>query len=111
MMDHLAGVKAAMGLLADEGQAPTLAGEHGAHRGVVLSSEAKSLASVSSDLPVNGGAPSGAAGSALSGGGSTALYALLIALAGFAGGLWGRLQEVPVRWRSVTIVALNERPG
>jgi hypothetical protein len=59
-----------------------------------------------------GGAPSGgAAGAGGGGGGSAALYALMIALAAVAGGLCGRVQLVPVRWRSVTIVALNERPG
>ena len=62
--------------------------------------------------PFTGGAPSGAAGSALSSGnGSTALYALVLALAALAGGFWGRVKLVPVSWRSVTIVALNERPG
>jgi hypothetical protein len=62
--------------------------------------------------PLTGGAPSGAAGAGSSGGGgSAALYALVIALAALAGGLWGRLELVPVRWRSVAIVALNERPG
>jgi hypothetical protein len=35
----------------------------------------------------------------------------VISRAAFAGGIWGRLQLVPVHWRSVTIVALNERPG
>jgi hypothetical protein len=35
----------------------------------------------------------------------------MIALAALAGGLSSRLQLVPVRWRSVAIVALNERPG
>ena len=43
--------------------------------------------------------------------GSAGLYALMIAIAAFAAGLWGRLQLVLVRWRSVAIVALNERPG
>ena len=61
--------------------------------------------------PLTGGAPSGAAGAASGGVGSAGLYALMIAIAACAGGLWGRLQLVPVRWRSVAIVALNERPG
>jgi len=61
--------------------------------------------------PSGGGSQaSGAAGSGPSGGGG-ALFALLIALAASVGLLWGRLQLVPVRWRSVAIVALVERPG
>jgi hypothetical protein len=61
-------------------------------------------------LAPTGGAASGAAGAASSGGGF-AVYALLFVAAVLAAGLWSRLQLVPVRWRSVTIVALNERPG
>ena len=74
--------------------------------------EQRSFSLSADPAPLTGGAPSGAAGSATSGGGgSGALYALLIALAAFAGELCARLQIIPVRWRSVTIVALNERPG
>jgi hypothetical protein len=35
----------------------------------------------------------------------------MIALAAAVLGLWGRLELVPVRWRSVAVVALVERPG
>jgi hypothetical protein len=70
------------------------------------------LASVSDAAPPSA-APSAAAGSASSGGGggSGVVYALVIALAALAGGLSAKLEIIPVRWRSVTIVALNERPG
>jgi hypothetical protein len=112
LMDDLAGVKAAMALLAAEGQAPAAA---------ALTSRSNSRptsgdpvpAQAPEPAPLAGGAPSsGAAGAAPSGGSaSAALYALMIALAALAGGLWGRLELVPVRWRSVAIVALNERPG
>jgi hypothetical protein len=112
LMDNLAGVKVAMALLAAQGQAP---------RAAHLPSQAHSRptsedpvpAQAPEPAPLAGGAPSsGAAGAAPSGGsGSAALYALMIALAALAGGLWGRLELVPVRWRSVAIVALNERPG
>ena len=110
LMDDLAGVRAAMAMLAEEGQAPAAAASP-PRPDSVPAPEDPSPAPSPEPPPLTGGAPSGAAGAASSGGGSAALYALVIALAAFAGGLWGRLQLVPVRWRSVTIVALNERPG
>ena len=112
LMDDLAGVRAAMAMLAEEGGGPAAA--------ATAPTRSRSLPSVPRLLrptpaeeapPMTGGASSGAAGSASGGGGSAALYALMIAIAACAGGLWGRLQLVPVRWRSVAIVALNERPG
>jgi hypothetical protein len=112
LMDDLAGVKAAMGLLAEAGQAPAAAASPSRPDAVpVPVSEDPAPAPSQPEAPLTGGAPSGAAGAASSGTGSAALYALLICLAATAGGLWGRLQLVPVRWRSVAIVALNERPG
>jgi hypothetical protein len=111
LMDDLAGVKAAMAMLAAQGQAPAAArGGSRANSGSVPA-DTSPTHSPEQAPPNGGGAPSGAAGAAASGTGSAALYALVIALAALAGGLWGRLLEVPVRWRSVTIVALNERPG
>jgi hypothetical protein len=110
LMDDLAGVRAAMAMLAEQGQGPAAA-VSSSRPDSVLASEDSSPAPSPEPAPLGGGAPSGAAGSAPSGGGSAALYAFMIALAALAGGFWGRLQLVPVRWRSVTIVALNERPG
>jgi hypothetical protein len=112
LMDDLAGVKAAMALLAAEGQAPGAAQLPSPSSSTPHSQEPVT-AQAPEPAPLAGGAPSsGAAGAAPSGGsGSAALYALMIALAALAGGLWGRLELVPVRWRSVAIVALNERPG
>jgi hypothetical protein len=112
LMDDLAGVKAAMALLAAEGQAPAAA-QLPSPSGSAPNSQDPIPALAAENTPLAGGAPSsGAAGAAPSGGsGSAALYALMIALAALAGGLWGRLELVPVRWRSVAIVALNERPG
>jgi hypothetical protein len=110
LMDDLDGVKAAMAMLAAEGQAPVAA------RAPSRPSSTPTRQDPSHDPapeppPPTGSAPSGAAGAASSSAGSAALYALLIALGAFAGGHWGRLQLVPVRWRSISIVALNERPG
>jgi hypothetical protein len=112
LMDDLAGVKAAMALLAAEGQAPAAAGLT-SRSNSRPTSEDPVPAQAPEPAPLAGGAPSsGAAGAAPSGGSaSAALYALMIALAALAGGLWGRLELIPVRWRSVAIVALNERPG
>jgi hypothetical protein len=112
LMDDLAGVKAAMALLAEQGEAPAAARLPSRSKSAP-ESEDPVPAQVPEPAPLAGGAPSsGAAGAAPSGGsGSAALYALMIALAALAGGLWGRLELVPVRWRSVAIVALNERPG
>jgi hypothetical protein len=110
LMDDLAGVRTAMAMLAAEGQAPA-AGAPPRRPAAGAPDQRPSPASSYEQPPLSGGAPSGAAGSAPSGGGSAALYALVIALAALAGGLWARLQVIPVRWRSVTIVALNERPG
>ena len=111
MMDDLAGVKAAMAMLAEQGQAPAAAGGRPRPDSTPLS-EDPSPAQAPEQAPLaGGGAPSGTAGAGSSGSASGALYALVCALAALAGGLWGRLLLVPVRWRSVTIVALNERPG
>jgi hypothetical protein len=112
LMDDLAGVKAAMELLAAQGQAPG-APQLPSRSDSRPTSEDPIPAQAHEPAPLAGGAPSsGAAGAAPSGGsGSAALYALMIALAALAGGLWGRLELIPVRWRSVAIVALNERPG
>jgi hypothetical protein len=110
LMDDLAGVRAAMAMLAEEGQAPAAASSP-ARRDSVPPRDDPSPAPSPEPPPLSGGAPSGAAGAGSSGGGSAALYALVISRAAFAGGIWGRLQLVPVHWRSVTIVALNERPG
>jgi hypothetical protein len=111
LMDDLAGVKAAMALLAEAGQAPGAAGPSPRPDSAPASEDPVPAGAAPDLLPSTGGAPSGAAGAASSSSGSAALYALLIALAAFAGGLWGRLQLVTVLWRSVAIVALNERPG
>jgi hypothetical protein len=112
LMDDLAGVKAAMALLAEIGQAPGAAGPSPQPDSAPASQDPAPAAPAPDAPPSTGGAPSGAAGAAASSSsGSAALYALLIALAAFAGGLWGRLHLVTVRWRSVAIVALNERPG
>ena len=109
LMDGPLGLKAVMAILAADGRGPASA--------VSLSRPDSdpapadpSPAPSPEPLPLTGGAASGAAGAASSGGGS-ALYALLFVAAAFAAGLWSRLQLVPVRWRSVAIVALNERPG
>ena len=111
LMDDLAGVKAAMTMLAEAGRAPST-GAPAAPGGHGSDEEAPDPAPSSEAPPLAGGAPSGAAGSpAPSGGGSAALYALLFALAAAVLGLWGRLQLVPVHWRSVAVVALVERPG
>jgi hypothetical protein len=112
MMDDLAGVRTAMAMLAAEGQGPAArATSRHEHSGAAQEDPSSALSA--DPAPLTGGATSGAAGSAPSGGGggSGAVYALLIALAALAGGIWARLQIIPVRWRSVTIVALNERPG
>jgi hypothetical protein len=108
LMNGPLGVKAVMAVLAADGRGPA--------SGVSTSrpdsdpANDPSPAPSPEPLPLPGGAASGAAGAASSGGGS-ALYALLFVAAAFAAGLWSRLQLVPVRWRSVAIVALNERPG
>jgi hypothetical protein len=110
LMDDLAGVKAGMTLLAREGKVP--AAPRSAPRPNSAPVRHDLTASQSSEQsPLTGSAPSGTAGSASSGGGFAALYALLVVVAALAGGLWARLQLVPVLWRSVAIVALNERPG
>ena len=109
-MDDLAGVRAAMEMLAEEGQG-TVTTTAPARLRSVEAPETPSPTPAEEAPPTTGGAPSGAAGAASGGSGSAALYALMIAIAACAGGLWGRLQLVPVRWRSVAIVALNERPG
>jgi hypothetical protein len=111
LMDDLAGVKAAMAMLADAGQGPGAAGPSPRPDSGPASEDPLPAAHAQDSPPPTESAPSGAAGAASSSGGSAALYALLIALAAFAGGLWGRLQLVTVLWRSVAIVALNERPG
>jgi hypothetical protein len=109
MMDDLAGVRDAMEMLAAaKGQGPSPDRPKSVVAGELLA------VAVSGDAaPPSTDAPSGAAGSAPSGGGggSGAVYALLIALAALAGGLSAKLEIIPIRWRSVTIVALNERPG
>jgi hypothetical protein len=110
-MDDLAGVKAAMAMLADAGQAPGPAGSPPQPDSGTASEDTAPASGAPEQAPTTDTAPSGSAGAASSSGGSAALYALLIALAAFAGGLWGRLQLVTVLWRSVAIVALNERPG
>jgi hypothetical protein len=110
LMDDLAGVKAAMAILAQEGQAPAAAGPPTRPTSVETRND-PAPDPTPQQAPPTGSAPSGSAGAASSSSGSAALYALLIALAAFAGGLWGRLELVPKRWRSIAIVALNERPG
>jgi hypothetical protein len=111
LMDDLAGVKAAMAMLAEKGQAPAPAGVPPTRPDSAPAPDDPSPVPTEDLPPLTGGAPSGAAGAASSGGGSAGLYALLIARAAVACGLWGRLELVPVRWRSVAIVALDERPG
>jgi hypothetical protein len=113
MMDHLAGVRDAMEMLAAaKGQGPG-AGPSPDRPKSGVAGELLAVAASGDAAPPNTHAPSGAAGSAPSGGGggSGALYALLITLAALAGGLSAKLEILPIRWRSVTIVALNERPG
>lgn len=111
LLDDLAGVRTAMAMFANEGHRPAAAAtpEPSSASAQEGSSPVKAEPEQS---PFTGAAPSGAAGSApSSGNGSAALYALVLARAAFTGGLWGRVKLVPVSWRSVTIVALNERPG
>ena len=108
LMDDLAGVKAAMAML-EAGRAPGVAPP--APSGPGSGRQDPAPAPSPEAPPFAGGAPSGAAGPAPSGGGSAALYALMFALAAAVLGLWGRLELVPVRWRSVAVVALVERPG
>jgi hypothetical protein len=110
LMDDLAGVRVAMAMLADAGQAPAVAGSP-SRSDSAPDSDDPSPAPSPEPPALTGGAPSGAAGAGSSGGGSAALYALVIARAALADELWGRLQLVPACWRSVTIVSLNERPG
>jgi hypothetical protein len=110
LMDDLAGVKLAMALLGEGGQAPAAAGSPSRSDSAPAPDD-PSPAPSPEPPALPGGAPSGAAGAASSGGGSAALYALVVARAAIAGGLWGRLQLVPVSWHSVAIVSLNERPG
>jgi hypothetical protein len=111
LMDDLGGVRTAMAMLAQQGQAPG-AGATPTRRDTAPASQHPSPDPSPDPAPQSGGAPSGAAGAgSSSGGGSGAVYALLIARAALAGDIRGRLQVVPVRWRSVALVALNERPG
>jgi hypothetical protein len=109
LMDESLGVKTVMAILTEDGRGPASAVSTSRPDSDPVPDD-PSPAPSPEPLPVSGGAASGAAGGASSGGGS-ALYALLLIAAAFAGGLWSRLQLVPVRWRSVAIVALNERPG
>jgi hypothetical protein len=109
LMDELGEMDAVMAILRDDGQRPA-GGVPPSQRDSDPDADDPSPAPSPEPPPMTGGAASGAAGAASSGGGS-ALYALTTAPAAFAGGLWSRLQLVPVRWRSVKIVALNERPG
>ena len=112
LMDNLAGVRAAMAMLAAEGRLPGVGGPPQRRPESAPRNDDPSPVPASESPPMTGSAPAGAAGAAGGGGGgSAALYALVIALAALAGGLCGRLQVIPVRWRSVTLVALNERPG
>jgi hypothetical protein len=110
-MDDMDGLRAAMVMLAEEGQAPGATGGRPRPDSGPLSADPSPTPSPEPAQQTGGGAPSGSAGAGSFGGSSGALYALVCALAALAGGLWGRLQLVPVHWRSVTIVALNERPG
>jgi hypothetical protein len=110
LMDDLAGVRAAMAMLVEEGQIPGVDGPR-SPRESAPSQEDPAPGASTEPPPLMSGAPSGAAGAGGGGGGSAALYALVLALAALAGGLCGRVLLVPVRWHSVTIVALNERPG
>ena len=109
LIDEPLGVQAVMAILAADGRGPASAGSTSRPDSDPAPAE-PSPAPSPEPLPLTGGAASGAAGAASSGGGF-ALYALLLVAAVFAAGLWSRLQLVPLRWRSVTIVALNERPG
>jgi hypothetical protein len=107
MMDDLAGVRHAMAMLAAaEAGGPTAVNSTRRRNSGAVDEQPSSALSLE-PAPLSGAGPSGAAGSAPSG----AVYALLIALAALAGGIWASLEIIPVRWRSVTIVALNERPG
>ena len=111
LLDDLGGVRTAMAMFAVEGHRPAAAATPGLSPAPARVGSSPAQAQMEQSQ-FTGGAPSGAAGSALSSGnGSTALYALVLALAALAGGFWGRVKLVPVSWRSVTIVALNERPG
>jgi len=112
MMDDLAGVRTAMAMLAAaKGQGPAAATPPRPPNSGAARDQPSGVVSYEPDS-LTGGAPSGTAGSAPSGGGgSGAVCALLLALAALAGGLSARLEIIPVRWRSVTIIALNERPG
>jgi hypothetical protein len=109
LMDDLAGVRVAMALLAEAGQAPAAAGSPSRSDSAPAPDDPSPAQSP--EPPLTGAAPSGAAGACSSSGGSASLYALVVARAACAGGLWGQLQLVPVSWRSVTLVSLNERPG
>jgi hypothetical protein len=112
LMDGLAGVRAAMAMLAAKGRLPGVGVAPPRRPDSAPRDDDPSPVPASESPPLTGSAPAGSAGAAGGGGGgSAALYALVIALAALAGGLCGRLQLVPVRWRSVTLVALNERPG
>jgi hypothetical protein len=114
LMDDLDGVRAAMAMLAEHGQAPAAARVPSRPDSVPASSQddpSPTGVLQGPASPTSGGGPSGAAGAGSSGNGSAALYALVIDPAALAGGHWDRLLLIPVRWRSVTIVALNERPG
>jgi hypothetical protein len=112
LMDDLSGVRAAIELLAQHGQGPGAAAPAPRPTSDPASPDSSPVPSADLDpAPYSGGAPSGAAGGAASSGGSAALYALVVALAALAAGLWSRLQLVPIHWRSVALVALNERPG
>ena len=110
LMDDLEGVRTAMAMLAAEGKLPAPVASP-TRPDSAPEPEDPAPATSPEPPPMTGGAPSGAAGAAGGSSGSAALYALVIAIAALAGGLCGRVQVIPVRWRSVTIVALNERPG
>jgi hypothetical protein len=107
-LDDLAGFRSTVEpLLGKQGQAPI---SDSSTRPRSAPQPATALIRPDSSPSGGGSQASGAAGSGPSGGGG-ALFALLIALIASVGLLWGRLQLVPVRWRSVAIVALVERPG
>jgi hypothetical protein len=109
LLDEPLGAPAVMAILAAGGRGPaTVVSTSGPDSDAAPADP--SPAPSPQPLPLTGGAASGGAGAASSGGGP-ALYALLFVAAALAAGLWSRLQLVPARWRSVTIVALNERPG
>jgi hypothetical protein len=110
LMDDLAGVRTAMTMFSAKDRSPAADGSPSRQASGPAPDDPSPVPSPD-PAPLTGSGASGAAGGVSSGGGSAALYALLIAIAAVALGLWGRLQLVPVRWRSVTIVALNERPG